>query len=263
MASVMPGKMVDLIYSVVLGTVAGFIPVYLGLIPFPLFRRLSSSKRDLVISFSIGILLFLFADVTGEAVELSKTTGSGPVLLSFGLVLGIAGPVLVSYRRREQSADNPPKAVIGSEAAKNSAKLFTAYVIALGIGLHNLGEGLALGSAYARGSIALTGVLVVGFALHNGTEGIGITGPISGIPIRLEQPLLMGFLAGFPTIIGSVVGSIAYSDLIGALFFSTAAGALLYVIVELLRISYSPRNTFAGIVTGILLMYFTDLLLSI
>lgn len=136
-------------------------------------------------------------------------------------------------------------------------------MISVGIGLHNLGEGLAIGSAYSSGQLGLTTILVVGFALHNGTEGLGISGPISDAPIRFREPFVMGFLAGFPTIIGSAIGSIAYSDLWGTLFFSVAGGALLFVVVELLRRAQPSKGTFSGLAFGILLMYFTDLLLSI
>ncbi|MCS4540098.1 MAG: ZIP family metal transporter [Thaumarchaeota archaeon] len=171
------------------------------------------------------------------------------------MVAGLGGPVIVSYwktQNRNNSHSNP------DETARNRARFLTAYMISMGIGLHNFGEGLALGAASAAGQVSLTTVLVVGFALHNGTEGMGITGPISDIPLRVKDPLLMGFLAGFPTILGSVLGSLAYSELMGILFFSAASGALLYVIIELIRVSYSPRSTFFGI----LLMYFTSLLVA-
>jgi ZIP family zinc transporter len=249
-------SMVDVLYSAALGFIAGLVPVYLGLLPLPFFRRLSASKRNLLISFSVGILLFLFVDVTGEAVKLSKATGYGSFLFAVGLVMGIGIPFLISSRRR-------PVGEKSSAAAKGAEGSLTAYIISVAIGLHNLGEGLALGSAYAAGQLALTSILVIGFALHNGTEGVAISGPASDIPIRAREPILMGFLAGFPTVVGSVIGSIFYSDLAGALFFSIAAGALLYVVVELLRRAQSPKSTFAGLLIGILLMYFTDLLLSI
>jgi len=136
-------------------------------------------------------------------------------------------------------------------------------MIAVGIGLHNFGEGLALGAAYAAGQVALTSVLLVGFALHNGTEGMGISGPITKVPIDTGEILVLGFLAGAPTIAGSIIGTIAYSTMVGALFFSAAGGALLYVIIELLKMSKAPWSTFTGIAVGILLMYLTDLLVSI
>ena len=107
----------------------------------------------------------------------------------------------------------------------------------------------------------LTTILLVGFALHNGTEGIAITGSIMGTPIRIREELQMGFMAGFPTVLGSVLGSIKYSNLLGALFFSVTAGALLYVVLEILSRARSSKTAFAGILIGILLMYFTDLLL--
>jgi zinc transporter ZupT len=249
--------MADILYSIMLGSIAGLIPVYLGLLPLPLFRRLSSSRRNLLISFSTGILLFLFADVTGTAMELAGKAGTGPLLFAVGLVLGLAGPFAIASRGR--SMTRPPSA----DAAEDDARFFTAYIISVGIGLHNLGEGLAIGSAYAAGQLALTNILVVGFALHNGTEGLGISGPISDAPFHIREPLVMGFMAGFPTIVGCIIGSIAYSDLLGALFFSVAGGALLFVVVELLRKASPSRGTYLGLAIGILLMYFTDLLLSI
>ncbi len=249
--------MPDLQYSILLGLAAGFIPVYLGLIPLPLFRRLSASNKGLLISFSVGVLLFLFVDVTKNALDLAKSSVTGPVLFILGLVLGLGGPALVTYRRRTAN---------GSAQLANGprpAKLFTAYMISVGIGLHNFGEGLALGAAYAAGQLALTTILVIGFALHNGTEGMGISGPISDVPTRVREPLLLGFLAGFPTILGSVVGSFAYSGLVGSLFFSAAAGALLYVVVELVKLFRSPSSNFVGISIGIVLMYLTGLFLSV
>lgn len=248
--------MVDILYSAFLGLIAGLVPVYLGLLPLPVFRKLSASRQSLLISFSLGILLFLFADVTAEAMDLSKEPGLGSALFSVGLAIGVGVPLLISSRRKQ----------VGNESlvsTDSSFKEVTAYIIATAIGLHNLGEGLALGAAYAGGQLGLTTVLVIGFALHNGTEGMAIAGPISRISIRAKDPLIMGFLAGFPTIIGSMVGSVLYSDLAGVLFYSIAAGALLYVIIELLRKAQSQGRTAAGIVIGILLMYFTDLLLSV
>lgn len=250
----------DILYSVILGLVAGLIPVYLGLLPLPLVRRLSLSRRVLLISFSAGILLFLFADVMGEAIKLASTRDMGPAVFALGLILGLAGPVGVSYWKT-QSTSNPAHTADG-HASRADAKFLAAYVIASGIGLHNFGEGLALGASYAGGQVALTTILVVGFALHNGTEGMGITGPMSNLPYRLRDPLVLGFLAGFPTVMGSVLGSLVYSSLMGALFFSVASGALLYVTVELIRVSYSPRKTFVGMLLGILLMYFTNLLVA-
>jgi ZIP family zinc transporter len=253
--------MTDIANPILIGILAGLIPVYLGLMPIPLFRKLPSHWRSLLLSFSTGILLFLFADVTGEAVELGGTSNVGPFFFVIGLTLGLVGPAVVFHHRRVNIA--APNSLGSPALTGSSSKLLTAYMISLGIGLHNFGEGLALGAAYGAGEFALTTALVIGFALHNGTEGLGIAGPISDAPLRLRQPLAMGFIAGFPTIVGSVIGSLAYSELLGVLFFSAAGGALLFVAVELLRLPTSPRSMFTGIALGILLMYFTDLLLSV
>ncbi len=196
--------MVDVLYSAILGLVAGLIPVYLGLLPLPFFRRLSVSRRNLLLSFSIGILLFLFADVTGEGIELSRQVYPGSLLFTSGLILGVFVPFLISSRRYKLNK--------ASLRPDNAAKSLTAYIISFAIGLHNLGEGLALGAAYAAGQLGLTTILVVGFALHNGTEGVAISGPVSDISINAREPILLGLLAGFPTIIGSVIGSLLYSD---------------------------------------------------
>ncbi len=143
--------MTDLLYSAVLGFVAGLLPVYLGLLPLALFRRLSTSARRFLVSFSVGILLFLFADVTGEAVGLSGHTWYGALLFAFGLVIGIGVPFAISSRRNHVKD--------GSSAGATEIKPLTTYIISVAIGLHNLGEGLAIGAAYAGGQLALTTVL--------------------------------------------------------------------------------------------------------
>ncbi len=248
--------MTDILYAGFLGMVAGFLPVYLGLVPLPFFQRIRPAWRTILVSFSVGILLFLFADVTMESMELSGAPDSSPVLFLVGLSLGLIGPVLIATRRRRGNAAAP-----ASASGAGSAKMFMAYTISAGIGLHNLGEGLAIGTAYAAGALGLTGLLVIGFFLHNTTEGLGISAPISDMRIRLREPLILGFVAGFPTIVGSMIGSLWYSNALGALFFAAASGALLFVIVELLRLAYVPeraRAVYTGVVIGIFIMFITD-----
>lgn len=256
--------MASLAFAAFLGLISGLIPVYLGIIPLWFMRRISESWRSLVVSFSLGILLFLFADVTGQGLHLAGSLGLNSLLFILGLALGVFAPLLVARRRRIDA--NAMFNQGPSEAERNRARFFTAYMIALGIGMHNLGEGLAVGAAYSAGEFALTSVLVVGFALHNGTEGFGIGAPVASLPLGLKAPLTMGFLAGFPTILGSMIGFVAYSQSIGALFFSVAAGALLFVIIELVRLAYvasRTERTFLGIVLGMVLMYLTDILVSL
>ncbi len=251
--------MVDILYAAALGVIAGVIPVYLGLIPVFFLRRISRTWTGFLSSFAAGILLFLFADVMQEALELSKTPTSSPFLLVLGLALGLLAPAIASVQKKWTSKESNS---IGL-ADKNANKLFIAYMISVGIGLHNFGEGLALGSSYAAGELGLTVLLVVGFALHNGTEGFGIAAPLSDVKIGVRGPLLMGFVASIPTIFGSLVGSLSYSAAIGALFFAAAAGALLYVIVQFIKITYSLEKSLSHLISimlGILLMYFTGLL---
>ena len=254
----------DVLYAGFLGLIAGLVPVYVGLAPLWLFKRLSGGLRTVLVSFSAGILLFLFADVTHEGVTLSQAAGSTPALFAIGLALGLLGPVAITHlRSRKIKAQGQATRSDQFPTPIASTKLFTAQMIALGIGLHNFGEGLAIGAAYAAGVFGLTNLLVIGFALHNSTEGMGISGPIASSNLGAREPLLLGFLAGSPTILGSVIGSLAYSAALGTLFFAGAAGALLYVIVELLKVtstSESTKSVFAGISIGIILMFATGLL---
>ena len=255
--------MTDLLYAGFLGLVAGLLPVYLGLAPLPLFRRLSDVWRAGLVSFSAGILLFLFADVAHEGVEKSALPGSSPLLFAGGVIAGLIGPALVSNWARSRRAAARKASSGSSVASAGGAKVFTAYMISFGIGLHNLGEGLAIGAAYAAGTFGFTTLLVIGFFLHNSTEGLGISAPIASVPTRWREPLLMGFLAGSPTILGSMIGSLGVSPALGALFFAAAAGALLYVVVELAKVLHASDKigvSFAGLVVGFLTMYFTGLI---
>ncbi len=256
--------MSSLAFAIILGVVSGLVPVYIGLVPLWFLRRISEGWRGFLVSLSLGILLFLFADVTGEGLNLANMHGLNTYLFAIGLTLGVFGPVYVSKRRRTDYISMREKTATAGD--RRRLGFFTAYMVATGIGLHNLGEGLAIGAAYSAGQFALTSVLVIGFALHNGTEGFGIAAPLSTLEMTLKEPLTLGIVAGFPTVVGSMIGYVAYSNAIGALFYSVAAGALLYVVVELIRIANvypKVETTFAGIVVGILLMYGTNTLLTV
>jgi len=246
-------NMVNLLTSAALGVVAGVIPVYLGLIPLLFIRKIDMKWRSLLVSFAVGILVFLLVEVMHEAIELGEEVGEGvgQGLFVLGLSLGLLILVALETMRKRDKDAHP--------------QLFLAYMVAMGIGLHNLGEGLAIGSSYAAGNTALSILLVVGFALHNGTEGFGIAAPLHSEKIKLRDPLLMGFIAGFPTVVGAVVGAWRYSSDLGTLFFAVAAGAILYVIVELIPIAYTKEHKhtiFIGILLGIFIMYLTELLVE-
>jgi ZIP family zinc transporter len=139
-------------------------------------------------------------------------------------------------------------------------------MIALGMGLHNLGEGLAIGASYAQGRWALSGLLVGGFALHNGTEGFGIMGPVGRTPLRLRDIILLGLLAGGPTVLGTMISGHGVSPYLSIAFYTLAAGSLLYVIVSLVALSYTAERrlqTATGLFGGIGLMYITSMVLSL
>jgi ZIP family zinc transporter len=253
--------MPDLILAALLGVVAGLIPVYLGLVPLWFMRNISERTRGLLVSFALGVLLFLFADVLGAAQQLSSSPGPNSLVFILGIVAGLSGPLLLARRRAPDASLD-----LRDEASRARMRFFTAYMISTGIGLHNLGEGLAIGAALSTGNLVLTSVLVVGFALHNGTEGFGIAAPIASITTRLKEPILLGLIAGFPTVVGSVIGSLAQSSMLSTLFFSVAAGAILYVVIELSRVALVQAKAgriAAGLLIGIVLMYITGLLLPV
>lgn len=238
-----------------LGTVAGFFPVYLG-IAVALFavKVLDRAWERFLIGLSAGILIYLFFDVMHEAVELTSARD----FLSWTILLGsffvsFVGLVAIEQhgQRRNGSAMNP---------------LFLPYMIALGMELHNLGEGLAIGASYAQGQWALSGLLVGGFALHNGTDGFGIMGPVGRTPLRLKDIVLLGLLAGGPTCQGTVIGDYAVSPYLSVAFYSLASGSLLYVILSLVALSYTPErrpHTATGLFLGISLMYITGMVLTL
>ena len=244
-----------------LGVYAGIIPVYLGLLWLPFLRRLERRWRDVLVAMTVGILLFLGVDVMKEALELAGRIPSlfqGVALAAIGLTLGVLGLAAVG---RASGADAEG---VQGEAGRRAL----AYLVALGIGLHNMGEGLAIGTAYVRGEMALGALLVVGFTLHNATEGFGIVAPISRDRTALRHLLWMGALAGVPTVAGTLLGGFTYFDPLAVLFFALGGGAIFYVIgllARLLQRGFAGTGALtqaAGVLAGLLVMYGTGLLLA-
>jgi zinc transporter ZupT len=244
-----------------LGIYAGVIPVYLGLLWLPFLRRLEPRWRDVLVAVTAGILLFLGVDVMKEALEVAGRIPSlfqGVALAAIGLTLGVLGLAAVG---RAAGADAEG---VQGEAGRRAL----AYLVALGIGLHNMGEGLAIGTAYVRGEMALGALLVVGFTLHNATEGFGIVAPISRDRPALRHLLWMGALAGLPTIAGTLLGGFTYFDPLAVLFFALGGGAIFYVIGILARLLHrgftgtGALSQAAGVAAGLLVMYGTGLLLA-
>jgi zinc transporter, ZIP family len=245
-----------------IGTYVGVIPVALGLLWYPFLRRLGSAGMNFVLAMTIGLLAFLVIDTLEEALEVAAELPgvfSGVplvVLLTLLTLLGLVGMERLLRRGREEAS-----------------RLGTSYRIALGIGLHNLGEGLAIGAAFALGEAALGAFLVVGFTLHNITEGVGIAAPILKERPRLAHFLWLALLGGGPAIVGTWIGGFAFSNLLAAIFLAVGAGAILQVIYEVTRLllkdtgrSKSPALSapnLGGLLTGVAVMYATALLVSV
>jgi zinc transporter, ZIP family len=245
-----------------IGTYVGVIPVALGLLWYPFLRRLGSAGMNFVLAMTVGLLAFLVIDTLEEAMEVAAELPgifSGiplVILLTLLTLLGLLGTERLLRRGREEAS-----------------RLGTSYRIALGIGLHNLGEGLAIGAAFALGEAALGAFLVVGFTLHNITEGVGIAAPILKERPRLAHFLWLALLGGGPAILGTWIGGFAFSNLLAAVFLAVGAGAILQVIYEVTRLllkdsgrSKSPALSapnLGGLLTGVAVMYATALLVSV
>jgi zinc transporter, ZIP family len=245
-----------------IGTYVGVIPVSLGLLWYPFLRRLGSSGVNFVLALTVGLLAFLVIDTLEEAVEVAvELPGvfSGiplVILLTLLTLLGLLGTERLLRRGREEAS-----------------RLGTSYRIALGIGLHNLGEGLAIGAAFALGEAALGVFLVVGFTLHNITEGVGIAAPILKERPHLAHFVWLALLGGGPAIVGTWIGGFAFSNLLAVVFLAVGAGAILQVIYEVSRLllkdaarSKTPplsAPNLGGLVAGVAIMYATALLTSV
>ena len=247
-----------------IGLLVGVIPVALGLAWLPSLRRADPRWLAAFMALTAGLLSFLALDALAEALALQAALPSG--LQGPGLILlGVAASYLLltfvagRFSAAGQRERGAPLEGVG-----------LATLIAIGIGLHNLGEGLAIGSSIALGELALGTFLIVGFMVHNVTEGLGIATPIaSGARVSLVRLGGLALLAGAPAIFGAWIGGFLSSDLLGVLFFALAVGAALQVVVEVVR--YVARrapgglrsgHVVGGYLAGIAVMYATGLLVG-
>ena len=245
-----------------LGTYVGVVPVFLGLLWFPFLRRVQDHWFDFFMSLTVGLLVFLGVDALVEASEVAGRLG-GPFKGVAVIVLGVAGSFLGMLAIGRQ--------LTGGGREGIQARLALAYLVAVGIGLHNLGEGLAIGAAYALGEVALGAFLVLGFTIHNTTEGLAIVAPMTRDRARLGHLVLLGLVAGVPTIAGTWIGGFTYSEPWALLFLSVGAGAIFQVVYEIARYRAAegsvlaglarPRNLL-GLLTGFLIMYVTGFLVA-
>ncbi len=241
-----------------LGLYVGILPVSLGLGTYPFLKRLGERGVDFLLALTVGLLVFLAVDTLVEARELAGEVARGfhaPVLVWLLALATTVGLLALTARRRARRGTISP--------------ITLSFLIALGIGLHNLGEGLAIGAALAAGSVGLGTFLVVGFTLHNITEGVGIAAPMLRAEPGLAHFTGLAALAGGPAVLGAWIGGLVFDPLWSSVFLSVGAGAILQVVVEVGRLLAGRTEGAGGMwrgevlgggALGLLLMYATALI---
>ena len=244
-----------LLSQATLGAFVGILPVVIGLLFYPALRGAGPQVMTFLLAMTVGLLAFLLIDTVVEALEFAEKSAAvfqGPIMVVLTALASFL--VLLGIGRRQGSPTG----------------LALATFIAIGIGLHNLGEGLAIGAAFAAGSAGLGTFLVIGFTLHNITEGIGIAAPILKVRPSIGTFVGLALLAGGPAVIGIWIGSLAFGPQWTALFLAIGAGAIAQVVVEVC--SYIARDkgssallsasSFSGLGVGVALMYVTAMLVK-
>lgn len=236
------------------GLYVGIVPIFLGMLWYPFMRRLSKSAMNFILALTVGLLVYLaigtWLDANEFAAELPAFWQGIPLVLFIALItLG----VLLAVGSVRRGAETTP--------------LSLSYRIALGIGLHNLGEGLAIGAAFALGEAALGTFLILGFTLHNITEGVGIAAPIVRNNPGLRHFALLLLVAGGPAILGTWIGGFAFNPVLATIFLAIGVGAILQVVWEVGKLVAKDTErlgkplvnwvNLGGLVAGLALMYFT------
>jgi zinc transporter, ZIP family len=278
-----------------IGTYVGVIPVMMGLLWYPFIRRLSANKYNFFLSLTVGLLVFLGIDALLESNEIAinslAATFNGQILIIIVAAVSLLSLLYVSQKlvvraSRASKSDidyidnskSEPRGVNNSRPVISSSQqqllirpIAISMMIAIGIGLHNFGEGLAIGAAVLLGEVALSSFLILGFALHNTTEGLAIVAPMAKTRrIPIAKLLIMGLIAGVPTIIGTWLGGFLYSPIATIIFLSIGAGAIFQVVYGIGSWMYHMNGSrglltnasiIAGFATGMLIMYLTGLLI--
>lgn len=247
-------------FFAIIGTYVGIIPVMIGLLWLPFIKKISKSKYHFFLALTAGLLLFLGIDSVEEALEVSRESLAG----SFNGALLVATVIVLSFFGLYYTGE---KLVKRTESSRMTKPVAIALMIAIGIGLHNFGEGLAIGAAVGLGSIAFSTFLIVGFALHNTTEGIAIAAPMSRGKTMIGKLAGLGMIAGAPAIFGAWIGGFVYSPFTSVVFLSIGAGAIFQVTITILRWmreegdkNLSSAAVASGFAIGMLIMYLTSIL---
>ena len=244
-----------------IGTLVGIVPIALGLLWLPSLRRAAPQWLAAFMALTAGLLAFLAVEALSEALELQAALPSalgGAVLVLLGVAFSFLFLTAISSR-------------LGAGGGTAGAGgLALATLVAIGIGLHNLGEGLAIGSSFALGELALGTFFIVGFMIHNVTEGLGIASPLAeGRAVSWRRLVVLALVAGAPAIVGAWLGGFVTSDVLGVVFFAAAAGAAFEVVVEVARYvarrapgGLTSPHALGGFLAGVTVMYVTGLLVA-
>jgi zinc transporter, ZIP family len=281
----------------IIGTYVGVIPVMMGLIWYPFIRRLSPNKYNFFLSLTAGLLVFLGIDALLESNEIAVSTlapaFNAQILIIMVAIVSLITLLYVSqrliqraskrskpeieYKSGYSSHSEPDSQLSDIRSSSTSSQqqllikpIAISMMIAIGIGLHNFGEGLAIGAAVLLGEVALSSFLILGFTLHNTTEGLAIVAPMAkSRRIPVTKLMIMGLIAGGPTIIGAWVGGFLYSPIATVIFLSIGAGAIFQVVYSIAAWMYHTNGSrgllnnhwiIIGFAFGMLIMYLTGLL---
>jgi len=243
-----------------LGVFVGLIPVALGMFSFPMLRALGAQGLEFVLALTVGLLVYLLVDMTFDGLEIADRASS-----IYGNQLLVIIPALLTLMALQSLSSL-------SNVRDDGARI--AMLIAIGIGLHNFGEGLVIGASFATNKAALGLFLVVGFTLHNITEGVGLVAPLTAEKVRWHLFLMLAFVAGLPAVPGIWVGAYSFAPHWAAIYFGVGVGAIAQVVVEIdrfVQIERDPQSartrfsriSVSGYCAGAGLMYGTALLISV
>ena len=282
----------------IIGTYVGIIPVMMGLIWYPFIRRLSPNKYNFFLSLTAGLLVFLGIDALLESNEIAanalSSTFNSQILIIMVAIITFISLLYISQRLIERATNrSKPEIEFNTGYSSNSGPdlevsdtdsspstsfqrqllvrpIAISMMIAIGIGLHNFGEGLAIGAAVLLGEVALSSFLIIGFTLHNTTEGLAIVAPMAkSRRVPIKKLVMMGLIAGGPTIIGTWIGGFLYSPIASVIFLSIGAGAIFQVVYAIGSWMYHTNGSrgllgnhwiIIGFAFGMLIMYLTGLL---